>query len=77
MKTTRTAPGIYEATIAGLTVRVTRTKCGTHRTEGSFSRQPNRTARVGSIVVADGNGTLSGAVECAAQAIEARGMGVA
>lgn len=75
IKSTRVSDGVYEATIDGVVVRVTRGKCGTHPRYGTFSHQPNWTARAGRIVLSDGNGTLSGALEGAARSIEARGMG--
>jgi len=64
MKLTRTSDGVYEGTIAGVAVRVTRGTIGTNA-YGERSKTPEWRVRAGGRLVADGHQTMSGAIAAA------------
>lgn len=62
--------GVYEGEIAGVKVRVIRTKLGEHPIYHSHSKQPEWKVHANGRVISDGNGTMIGAIQNARRVLE-------
>lgn len=71
----RVDDGHYEGAIHGVDVRVVRVAVGYHPHHHTYSKQPEWKvyARESQVLLADGNGTMKGAVAQAARSVELRG----